>query len=248
MNRKKGLPTATIILYAIFVTVTCMSCFGFYSDENFEGLINAKVPLYLPELEPTTSTQDYKVAFNLGIGACDALACIGNQDQTALPRYIGMFYDYGKKLGLPETILHKLSGITAAMNQGDWQKVGQLSVDFEALSWDYLKKIGKTDELSLALVAWRLEGLYITAKSVDNRFSPESAKLLRKTNFVKNLEEDLKSLSPGLQAKKEVKAIVAALPKINHIVNRPQNYTYTQTDAKDLISICEPLRKTLLND
>ena len=192
MNRKKGLPNATIILYAIFVTFTCLSCFGFYSDENFAGLINTKVPLYLPELEPTTSTQDYKVAFNLGIGACDALACIGNQDQTALPRYIGMVYDYGKKLGMPETILHNLSGITAAMNQGDWQKVVQLSVDYESLSRDYLKKTGKKDEALLAIVAWRLEGLYITAKSVDNRFSPELAKLLRKTNFVENLKEDLR--------------------------------------------------------
>ena len=244
MNRTKGLPIATIILYAIFVTFTCLSCGGYYSDENFAGLIKAKVPIYLPELEPTTSTQDYKVAFNFGIAACDALACIYNQDQTALPRYIGMVYDYAKKLGMPETVLRELGGITAAMNQGDWEKVFKLSDDFLGKGFEEFEKKGKKNEFSLAAVAWHLEGLYITAKSVNNRFSPESAKLLRNADFVKYME----ALSVGLQTKKEVKAIMAALPKINQIINRPESYTYTQTDAKELISICEPLRQTLLRD
>jgi hypothetical protein len=248
LNRKKGVPTATVILYAIFVTFTCLSCFAFDSGETFEALRTAKVPIYLPELEPTTSTQDYKVAFNFGIAISDALACIYNQDQTALPRYIGMVYDYGKKLGIPETVLRKLGGITAAMDQDDWQKVLQLSDKFLDEVCKKLEKAGKKDEFGMALLAWNLEGLYITAKSVDNHFSPESAKLLRYVDFVNDQEEALKVLSVGLQAKKEVKAIKAALPKINQIVNRPENYTYTQTDVKELISICEPLRQTLLSD
>jgi hypothetical protein len=85
MNRKKGSPTTTIILLAIFVTFTCLSCGGTYSDENFEYFRKAKIPIYLPELEPTTSTQDYKVAIHFGIAISDALACIYNEDQTALP-------------------------------------------------------------------------------------------------------------------------------------------------------------------
>jgi hypothetical protein len=52
----------------------------------------------------------------------------------------------------------------------------------------------------------------------------------------------------GLQANKEAKAIMASMPKIYKIINRPENYTYTQSDVKALISICEPLRKTLLSD
>ena len=205
MNRNKGLPTASIILSAILLIFTCLSCSDFPRRKCFGDLKNAKVPLSLPELEPTTSTQDYKVAFNLGIALTDALACIVKEDQAASPRYTGMVYDYAKKLGVSETILRNLSGITAAMNQGDWQKVVHLSVDYESLSRDYLKKTGKKDEALLAIVAWRLEGLYITAKSVDNRFSPELAKLLRKTNFVENLKEDLESLSVGLQARKRSK-------------------------------------------
>jgi len=248
MNRTKGLSTAIIILYAILVTFTCLSCAGFESAKYFGGLIEAKVPIYLPELEPTTSTQDYKVALNCGIAVSDALACIYNQDQTALPRYMGMVYDYAKKLGISETVLHKLGRITAAMDQGDWQKVLQLSDGFVDNVFEELDKAGKKDEAFLALLAWNLEGLYITGKSVNNRFSPESAKLLRNVSLYKNLEDELKSLSVGLQAKKEVKAIMAALPKINLIINRPENYTYTQTDAKELISICEPLRKTMLSD
>ena len=120
--------------------------------------------------------------YNFGIAISDALACIYNEDQTALPRYIGMVYDYGKKLGIPEAVLHKLGGITAAMNQGDWQKVLQLSTDFGKQVMQDLEKKGKKNELELAISAWNLETIYITAKSVDNHFSPESAKLLRNFN------------------------------------------------------------------
>jgi len=248
MNRKKGLPTATIILYAISVTFTCLSCAGFDAGKSFKGLRTAKVPIYLPELEPTTSTQDYKVALNFGIAITDALACIYNEDQTALPRYIGMVYGYSKKLGIPETVLRELGGITAAMDQGDWQKVSKLSDNFLEQALTGIEKADKNDEFSLAILAWTLEGLYITAKSVDNHFSPESAKLLRYADFVTDQEAILKSLPVGLQAKKEVKAIMAALPKINAIINRPKEYVYNQADAKALVAICESLRRTLLRD
>jgi hypothetical protein len=247
MNRKKVLPTAAFILYAILVTFTSLSC-GTYVDTMFDGLIKAKVPIYLPELEPTVSTQDYKVALNFGIACGDALACIFNEDQAASPRFIGMIYDYAKKLGIPETVLRKLGGITAAVNQGDWQKVLKLSADFGDQVLKEFEKAGKKEEAVLAMVAWHLEGLYITAKSVNNRFSPEAAKLLRDADVVKDLDEMIEPLSVNAKAKKEVKAIMAALPKINQIINRPANYSYTQTDAKELVSICEPLRQILLRD
>jgi len=247
MNSKKGVPTATIILYAILVTFTCLSC-GFYPDAMFEGLRKAKVRIFVPELEPTTSTQDYKVALNLGIAVGDGLACIYNEDQAASARYMGMIYDYAKKLGLPETVLGQLGQINSAMAQGNWQEALNLSAEFGDQVTKKLEQAGKQDESNLAMLAWHLEGLYITAKSVNNQFSPESAKLLRNADLVKILGEGLKSLSVDMQAKKEVKAIVAALPKIDQIINRPANYTYTQTDARELISICEPLRQTLLSD
>jgi hypothetical protein len=248
MNGKKRLPTATIILYAIFVTLTCLSCAGFDARKKFDGLREAKVPIYLPELEPTTSTQDYKVTLNFGIAMVDALSCIYNQDQAALPRYMSMIYDYAKKLGTPKTVLNELGGINEARDRGDWGKVLELGNDFVNKVSNELEKAGKKDEFGLVLLAWNLEGLYITAKSVDNHFSPESAKLLRNADFAKDQEEALKLVSVGLQAKKEVKAIMATLPKINQITNRPENYLYTQADAKDLVSICQPLRKTLLSD
>jgi hypothetical protein len=246
MNRKKILPVATLILSAILVTVTCLSC-G-YPDLMMENLKNAKVPIYLPELEPTTSTQDYKVALNFGIAVCDALACIYNEDAAASPRYIGMIYGYTKNLGLPETVINKLGGVTAALNQGDWQEVSRLSKDFGNQAIKELEKGGKQDDGFLAGAAWTLEGLYIMAKSVDNHFSPQSAKLLRIPEFARSLEEMLTPTSASSQSRKEFKAIMVALPKINQIVNRPANYAYTQTDAQELVSICEPLRQTLLSD
>jgi hypothetical protein len=247
MDRKKSLPTATIMLYAILLTFTCLSC-GFSPEAMFSDLKQAKVPIYLPEIEPTTSTQDYKVALNLGIALTDALACVYKEDQAASPRYTGMVYDYAKKLRVPDPILHKLAAINAAMEQGYWQKVVTLSEDFGSQVFDGLRKSDKKECANLTFMACELEGLYITAKSVNNRFTPESAKLLRRNYFVTNLEEDLKSLPADTKAKKEIKAITAALPRINQIINRHQNYLYTQRDAQELISICEPLRQTLLKD
>jgi hypothetical protein len=247
MNRHKGLPTATIILAAIFIAFTCLSCGGTYSDDSYEALRKAKIPIYLPELEPTTSTQDYKVALNFGIAISDALACIYNEDQSALPRYMGMVYDYGRKLGISQVGLQKLAGITAAMNQGNWEKVLQLSTDFGKQVMKDLKEAGKKTELDLTISAWGMERIYITAKSVDNHFSPESAKVLR--DFESGgQEEKPEPLPAGLKDKKEVNAIMAALPKIAKIINQPKDYTYTRTDVKELVSICESLRKTLLSD
>jgi len=247
MDRKQGRPTATIILSVILLTFTCLSC-GFSPEAMFIGLKQAKVPIYLPELEPTTSTQDYKVALNLGLALTDALACVYNEDQAASPRYTGMVYDYAKKLRVPDPILQKLAGINAAMDQGYWQKVIQLSEDFGGLVIGQFQDTDKKDYANLTLMACEVEGLYITAKSVNNQFTPESAKLLRRIYFVKNLEEDLKALPVDIKAKKEIKAIMAALPGINQIINRHKEYTYTQSDAQELIKICEPLRQTLMKD
>jgi hypothetical protein len=246
MNLKKVSPTAAIMLSAILVTFTCLSC-GTYPAEKFEGLQKAKVPIYLPELEPTTSTQDYKVALNLGVAASDALASIFKEDPAASRRYMGMIHDYAKKLGLPETFLGQLGTINAALEQGDWSKVGKLSSHFGEQLLDELEKVGKKNDAILAYAAFTLEGPYITAKSVDNRFSPESAKLLRDVDLV-YLEKTLKALSANFKGKKEVEAITVALPQINQIVSQPENYTYTQADVKNLISICEPLRQVLLSD
>lgn len=247
MNSKKGLPKAAIILYAILITFTCLSC-EFYPETMFDGLKEAKVPLYLPELDPTAATQSYKVALNFGIASGDALACIYNEDRAALRRCMGMVYDYAKHLGIPEIVLSELGRINAAMDQGDWNKVLRLSGGFGDNVITELEKTGKKDDASLAFVAWHLEGLYIAAKSLNNRFSPEASRILRNVSIVKDLEKGLQSLSVDLKTKKEVKALMAALPKINQIINRPENYAYTQADIKELISICEPLRQTLVSD
>ncbi len=247
MSRKQLSPTTRIILSTILIIITCLGC-GTYPGEKFEELTKAKVPIYLPELEPTTATPNYKVALNFGIAASDALAAVFDEDQAVARRYMGMIHDYAKKLGLPGTFLDQLGKINIAIEQGDWNRVRQLSADFGEQFLKEMEKAGKNDEGNLALVAFDLEGVYIAAKSVNNRFSPESAKLLSQTGFAEDHLKRLEALSLGLKNKKEVKNILAALPKINQIVDRPANYLYSQTDIQDLIGICEPLRRALLRD
>lgn len=248
MSRTKGLPTAASVLYAIFITFICLSCCGGIPSTFFNGLRMAEVPIYLPELKPTTSTQNYKIALNLGIAGCDALACIYKEDRAALPRYKGLVYDYAKKLGTSEKVLQQLDEITTAMNRGYLPGVLDLSEKFGNKVLEEFEKAGKKDESNLAAVAFYLEQVSITAESVNRQFSPESAKLLRIAGLVKQLEEWLQSISVDLKDKEDVKAIMAALPKIDQIINKPEDYTYTQSDIQALVKICEPLRQTLLSD
>jgi hypothetical protein len=214
--------------------------------DMLDQLQKSKVPLYLPPLKATSSTQAYQVALNLGLAVTDTLAAIINKDKAAVTKGAGIIYDYAQKLAIPEGVLGIYGAITQAIDKGEWDKLGTLIYEFKDGITTELTQKKRNGEAMLAVISGGLEGLFILAKSLDDKFTPESSGMLRNAEFVKFQDMNIKSLPEDLKTKEEVKAMRAALPKIDKIVNKPRAYTFKQTDVKALVNICEPLRKSLV--
>ena len=129
--------------------------------------------------------------------------------------------------------------------KGDWTKLEMVMYEFKDKVTTELNAKNKNDEASLAMVSGSLEGLYILAKSVDKKFSQEGANLLQNKAMGQYLEKYMNSLSDEIKGKSEVKAISAALPKIDSIINKPKSYACTKKDVKDLVAILEPWHKAM---
>jgi len=208
-------------------------------------LQKSKVPLSLPPMAATSSIQAYQIAINLGLAVTDTLAAIINQDKAAVTKGAGIINDDAKKLSISGPILGIYSMMPKPIDKGEWNKLGTLVYEFKDGIISELKLSNRNGEAMLATIAAGMEGLYILARSLEAKFSPDTAGMLRNTTFVKFQDINIKSLPADLKSKEEVKAIVAALPKIDEIVNKPKTYTFKQADAKALVNICEPLRKSM---
>lgn len=213
--------------------------------DMLDQLQKSQVPLYLPPMAATSDTQTYQIAINLGLAVTDTLAAIISQDKAAVTKGAGIINDYAKRLSISNPTLGIYRMMAKPIDKGEWHKLGTLVYEFKDGIASELKQKKRNGEAMLTMIAGGLEGLYILAKSVDAKFSPDSSKMLRNAEFVKFQDMNIKFLSADLKSKEEVKAILAALPDIDKIVNKPKTYTFTQADAKALVNICEPLRKSM---
>ena len=210
------------------------------------SLQSSKVPPFLPKAQATGSTQEYKVALNLGIVVTDALSAIIGKDKTAFLQYAGMMKDYGKKLGISETLLGKYNQLVDLANKGEWVKLETLTYEFKDAITTELNTQQKPGVAALAMVAGGLEGLYIEGQSLDKNFSKTTAEFLRNPGLYDYLSRYMNGLDEALKAKEEVKAIMASLPKIGKILSQPKTYAYSKQDAAELVKILEPLRQAIL--
>jgi len=216
--------------------------------ETLNELHKLKVAVYLPDPARNTSTEDYKVSLNLGISVADAISSAVNKDKTKFLEYAKIIHDYGQRLDVEEAILGKYKEITDAVSQGQWKNVEKLIYDLKDAITAALNRedLDKKDEAVLAMVSGWLEGLYIVAKSLNKDFSEDAGKLLRNRDFVRYLSENLNTIDDDKKNKKEVKAMLDALPKIDEVINKPPDYIFTKDDAKRILKISEPLRKIII--
>jgi len=91
----------------------------------------SKAAAFLPKPQATGSTQGYKVALNLGIVVTDALSAIIAKDKTAFLQYAGMIKDYGKRLGISETVLGNYDQLVDGVNKGEWVKLETMTYEFK---------------------------------------------------------------------------------------------------------------------
>ena len=206
----------------------------------------SKVPAYLPKPQATGSTQEYKVALNLGIVVSDALSAIIGKDKTVFLQYAGMMKDYGKKLGVSEKVLGKSNQLVELANKGEWVKLETLTYEFKDAITTELTSQKRQGIAALSMVAGGLEGLYIEGQSLHKNFSKTTADFLRNPGLYDYLNKYMNSLDEALKAKEEVKAITASLPKIGKILNQPKTYEYSKQDVEELVKNLEPLRQAIL--
>jgi hypothetical protein len=210
------------------------------------SLQSSKVSPYLPKPQATAFTQDYQVALNLGIVVTDALSAIIGKDKAAYLQYAGMMKDYGKKLGVSETLLEKYNQLVDAANKGEWVKLETLTYEFKDAITNELNTQKKQGVAALAMVAGGLEGLYIEGQSLKKNFSKTAAAFFRNPGLYDYLNQYMNSLDEALKATAEVKAIKAALPNIGKILTQPKTYEYSKQDVEELVKILEPLRQAIL--
>lgn len=206
----------------------------------------SKIPAFVPKPQATASTQEYKIALNLGLVVSDALSAIIGKDKATFLQYAGMIKDYGKKLGVSEAVLGKYNQLVEEANKGEWVKLETLTYEFKDAISGELNSKNKQGDAALSMVAGGLEGLYIEAKSLEKNFSKTSADFLHNPGLYDFLNKYLRSLDEGLKAKGEVKAIAAAMPQIGKILNQPKTYEFTKKDVEDLVKLLEPLRQGIL--
>ena len=209
-----------------------------------DSLQKAKIPVMLQEPKASASTENYMIALNLGAVVSDGLSAMINKNKAALLKVVGILKEDGKKLGVSEELLTKFSKqLTDLANKGQWKEVGPALYEFKDHMDAELVNKNMKDEATLSMVSGTLEGLYILAKSMDKKFSTKDACLLQSKSLAKYLEKYMNTLSEGVKGKSEIKAIQAALPKIDKIASKKTSCT--RQDTKDLIKILEPLHKAM---
>lgn len=206
----------------------------------------SKAAAFLPKPQATVSTQEYKVALNLGIVVTDALSAIIAKDKSAFLQYAGMIKDYGKRLGISETVLGKYDQLVDGVNKGEWVKLETMTYEFKDAITGELNTKKKEGDATLSMVAGGLEGLYIEAKTLEKNFSKTAADFLHNPGLFDYLNRYMRSLDEGLKAKAEVKAIMASLPQIGKTLNQPKTYEYSKKDVEELLKLLEPLRQAIL--
>ena len=216
--------------------------------ELLGNLHSTGVAVYTPNPDVANSTYDYKISLNLGVAVADAISSIVNKDKATFLKYAAIIHDYGERLGVEETILGQYNSITKTVSRNEWLEVENLIYDLKDDITTELHNEDMQSDATLAMVSGWIEGLFIVAKSLENNVSEEANRLLRNRDFVRYLTENLNTIDEDLKNKKEIKAIFAALPKIDKIINKPMSYSFTKEDVKKVLEIAEPLRYVMIAD
>jgi hypothetical protein len=209
-------------------------------------LAAAKVPVYLPPDKPGKVDKEYKASLAMGLVVVDALASTINKDKKNLLEYAGLMQGYGKKLGVSAETMGTYKKITEAAGKDQWKELGVLLYEYKDGMINDLEKNNKKPLASLAMIAGGLEGVYITAKSVDANYSEAGAKLLCDPNLISYCKSYLAAVTPELKNQTEVKAIEAAIPNLEKAMTELQAKNYAKGDIQKILNVVAPLHKAIV--
>lgn len=213
--------------------------------EIISALESFGVKIYNPPPYKTKSTNKYKVALNLGLAVADGFASITSWDKNKLTQVARNIRDYGKVLNVKKSLLAKYNELTKAIEKDDREGIAILISEMRSNIEIELHEQRRKDEATLAVVAGWIEGMYIVSRSLDSSFNQNAAdELLKYTDLPVYLNKNLGTLSTRVKKKKDVKAIITTLQKINKIVNKDTKVT--RKDVKSLITITTGARRTIM--
>jgi hypothetical protein len=210
------------------------------------SLTRAKVPVYLPTEKPGKVEKAYKASLAMGMAVADALAGVINKDKKNFLEYAALVQDYGKQLGVSTETMGAYKKITEAAGKGQWKDLGVLLYEFKDGMINDLDKNNKKPLASLAMIGGGLEGLYITAKSVEANYSEAGAKLLNNPDLITYCKSYLAAVSPELKSQPEVKAIAATMPDLEKAMVNLEDNNYAKAEVQKILKLATPLHKAIM--
>lgn len=214
-------------------------------SETMAFLYNFGVAIQIPKTEQNNSTEQYKVALNMGIAITDAISAVVNKNDKDFLKYAGYINEYAERLNVSEAVLNKYTMIKNAVSAGEWDKVENLLYDMEENVFAELKNNDMTQESILIMTAGWIEGLYVSSRSLQSNPNANASKALNKQNFVKYLQSNLDNLNDDLTNKAEMLAVFDALPKIEAVINQ-KNHVFTTKEIASIVSLTEPLHNSIV--
>jgi hypothetical protein len=202
-------------------------------------------PLFLPAAQKISATDVYKVALNLGVATTDAIVALKNKDKAQFEKHAILIYEYAKRLNLNKNILSTYSQIQTPLKKNQFDQLEKIMTEMREQIAKEMNKSYRKDQARLAYVAGWIEGLYIATESIDKKFSPQkSALLLYRAPLIAQLIKHMTALNISLQQRKDVIAIIHALPQLKVTMEKKN---LSQKDIQHLAKICASVHTIIVN-
>jgi hypothetical protein len=109
-----------------------------------------------------------------------------------------------------------------------------------------LNESNKKALASLAMLSGGVEGFYITANSVNAKYTPKGADLLNNSDLVTYIKTNMADLTPELKNQDEIKAFSGSVPELEKTMGALEAKKCGQADVKKIVDLAGSMRKDLL--
>lgn len=215
-------------------------------SETMAFLYQFGVAVRIPAHVRNNTTEQYKVALNMGVALTDAISAVSNKSEKEFLDIAASLNEYGERLNVSESILTKYTMIKDAVAKAEWDKVEALLYDIEESVFNELKNNDMTQEAILIMAAGWIEGVYVSSKSLSENLNVDAAEVLRKQNFATYLQSNLDNLTDELSNKAEVVRILNALPQIEKVMSKDKAEKFTKEDIDRLLSVTAPIHELIV--
>ncbi len=183
----------------------------------------------------------------LGMRMSDGVLAIKAQDSEKLGAIATDIESLAEKLDVPEEKLERAKKVRSHASRGEWPKV---FLELGFLQADVMKTMdedGNKNRRAILIAAGWLQGARSISGIVLDRFSADSAELLREPLLVKTLKADLEAVKEPARQSAQVKALIKALDGIFPLLNIPMHSNPSEADVKEINRLCTECIEAILD-